>query len=79
MNLETSAPISFAAQIKPLFRSFDRQSMLSRLDLWLYSDVKAWAECIYEQVAEGNMPCDNPWPQESIDLFAAWMHDGMAE
>jgi len=73
----TPPPVSYATQIKPLFRPFDQSSMEGRFDLYSYTDVKAWADRIYDQVADGNMPCDAPWPQESIDLFAAWIKDGM--
>ncbi|GEP43242.1 hypothetical protein [Brevifollis gellanilyticus] len=72
-----NTPISFEGQIKALFRPFDRNSMLSRFDLWSYTDVKAWAQPIYEQVSQGNMPCDDPWSQDYIDLFKAWMDGGM--
>jgi hypothetical protein len=73
----TPPPVSYESQIKPLFRPKDRNSMLGTFDLWSYDDVKEWAEKIHYQVAQGNMPCDNPWPQESVDLFEAWMKDGM--
>lgn len=80
MNDQTETPsgtVSFAAQIKPLFRAFDRQSMLNRFDLWSLTDVQVWADRIHQQLSEGNMPCDAPWSQESIDLFAAWIAGGM--
>jgi hypothetical protein len=35
----TGEPISFGQQIKPLFREGDRESMMSKFDLWSYKDV----------------------------------------
>ena len=37
-------PVQFAPQIKPLFRSKDRQSMLRHFDLGSYEDVSAHAD-----------------------------------
>jgi hypothetical protein len=38
----------FEADIKPLFRKKDRDSMLSAFDLWSYDDVKSHADAIAE-------------------------------
>ena len=38
--------ISFDADIKPLFREKDRDSMLRAFDLWSYADVQAHADAI---------------------------------
>lgn len=70
-------PVSYEASIKGLFRAKDRNAMRTHFDLWAYQDVKDNAQPIYDQVSSGNMPCDNPWPQENVDLFASWMATGM--
>jgi len=73
-------PLSFAADIRPLFRdSPDVEAMKSfGLDLSSYTDVKAQAEAIYKRLEDGSMPCDDPWPKEQVAKFKQWMDDGMA-
>lgn len=72
--------LSFAANIRPLFRdSPDVDSMKDYgLDLSSYKDVKAQADAIYARLEDGSMPCDGPWPAEQIALFKQWMDEGMA-
>ena len=73
-------PLSFAANIRPLFRdSPDVDSMKDfGLDLSSYEPVKAQAAKIYETLENGSMPCDGPWPPERVALFKRWMDEGMA-
>jgi hypothetical protein len=68
---------SFEKDIKPLFREFDREQMEYSFDLWKLDDVKQNADGIIERLEEGDMPCDEPWPQEQIDLFKKWVEEGM--
>lgn len=68
---------SFEKDIKPLFREFDREQMEYSFDLWKFDDVKENADGIIERLEEGDMPCDEPWPQEQIDLFKKWVEEGM--
>jgi hypothetical protein len=72
--------LSFAADIRPLFRdSPDVEAMKSfGLDLSSYDDVKAHAQAIYERLEDGSMPCDDAWPKEQVAKFKQWMDDGMA-
>ncbi len=72
--------LSFAADIRPLFRdSPDVEAMKSfGLDLSSYADVKAHSQAIYSRLEDGSMPCDEPWPSEKIATFKQWMDDGMA-
>jgi hypothetical protein len=70
-----SAP-SFEADIRPLFRAKDRDSMLNRFDLWSVDDVRRHAEAIHGAVAGGSMPCDGAWPATDIDLLARWIQGG---
>lgn len=71
--------LSFAADIRPLFRDEpDVESMLAMgLDLSAYAHVKAKAKAILARLEEGTMPCDGPWPPERIALFKQWMAEGM--
>lgn len=73
------AEISFEADIKPLFRERDRDSMRGRFDLWSYGDVKSHAEAIAAHLKDGSMPCDGAWPSERVELFERWVEQGEAE
>lgn len=65
--------MSFAANIKPLFREDDRASMDFAFDLWSYDDVKANAALILERVEDGTMPCDAPWGEDKIETLREWI------
>jgi len=68
---------SFEHEIRPLFRERDRESMLSRFDLFSYDDVRANATAIYQAVEQGKMPCDGPWPREQVARLHEWIDAGM--
>jgi hypothetical protein len=68
--------LSFAADIKPLFRERDRQSMTFAFDLWVYEDVRANADAIIGRLRDGSMPCDGAWPNEQIEMFQRWIDSG---
>ncbi len=72
--------ISFATEIRPLFRdSTDVDTMQGfGLDLSSYDDVKARALDIYARLEDGTMPCDEAWPTERLALFRRWIDEGMA-
>lgn len=72
--------VSFAADIRPLFRDTpDVDAMKPMgLDLSSYTDVKAQAAAIYSRLEDGSMPCDGEWPPEQLSLFKRWMDEGMA-
>jgi hypothetical protein len=71
---------TFDNDIKPLFREFDRNSMLPHgLDLWSYTSVKGSASAIYSRVSTGSMPCDGPWSMDKVTLFQHWMDCGTLE
>ena len=47
MSMESNAdPVSFAADVKPLFREKDRASMLRHFDLWSFDEVSEHAPAI---------------------------------
>ena len=73
-------PLSFATDIRPLFRdSPDVDSMQGYgLDLSSYEDVKANAAEIYARLEDSSMPCDEPWPAERLALFKQWIDEGLA-
>ena len=69
--------IGFAADIRPLFREGDRESMMGWFDLWSHADVVAYADAIAERLHDGSMPCDDPWPDDRVELFDRWVDAGM--
>lgn len=69
--------VSFQSDIKPLFTEYDREQMRFAFDLWAYDDVKSSAEIILDRLQMGDMPCDDPWPPEHVELFERWMQEGM--
>jgi hypothetical protein len=68
--------LSFARDIRPLFRDDDVKEMKYAFDLSRYEDVKSNAQGIYERVADGSMPCDGAWPADRIALFRRWVDEG---
>ena len=68
--------VTFATDIRPLFRDRDVSSMSSTFDLSSYDDVRANAEAIYDQLDAGSMPCDGAWPPENVARFRTWIDEG---
>lgn len=71
--------MSFATDIKPLFRDEDRASMDFAFDLWSYDDVKTNAALILERVEDGSMPCDGAWADDKIQTLRGWIAAGFPE
>jgi hypothetical protein len=72
--------LSFERNIKPLFRDFDRGSMLTfGLDLHDYQQVKDRADDILARLEDGTMPCDGAWPPERIATFRDWRDQGFPQ
>jgi hypothetical protein len=70
------AQITFAQDIRQLFRERDIKSMSFAFDLSSYEDVRVNAEAIYGKLADGSMPCDGRWPAEDIQRFRTWIDNG---
>jgi len=70
--------ISYANDIRPLFRKFDIDSMIKArgLDLSNYGQVSAKADSILSRLADGDMPCDGAWPAKDVETFRQWIKDG---
>ena len=68
--------VSYARDIRPLFRSEDNAAMSGSFDLSKYDDVKARADDIHARLEEGSMPCDGAWPDDHVQLFKQWIEDG---
>jgi hypothetical protein len=73
---DTGNPPSFEADIKPLFREDDRESMQSHFDLWSYEDVSQHGDTIVGRLRDGTMPCDGAWPKSQVELFERWIEGG---
>jgi len=65
--------MSFAEDVKPLFREEDRASMDFAFDLWSYDDVKANATLILERLEDGTMPCDETWSDDKVEVLRSWI------
>jgi Ferritin-like len=70
-------PLGFKADVRPLFRERDRQSMLFAFDLWSADDVSVHAAAILQRLQAGSMPCDRAWPPERVEVFRRWTDTGM--
>jgi hypothetical protein len=68
--------LSFARDIKPMFREKDHDSMLKAFDLFDYSDVAGHADAIVGALRSGKMPCDGAWPASQVDTFQEWIDQG---
>jgi hypothetical protein len=72
-------PVSFEQDIKPLFRSSDRESMSFAFDLWDVGDVRSNAAAILDRLEDGSMPCDGEWSAAEVDLFRRWIAAGSSD
>jgi hypothetical protein len=68
--------LSFERDIKPLFRTKDRDSMLKAFDLFDYADVVEHADAIVGALRSGKMPCDDAWPAARVDTLQHWIDLG---
>ncbi len=72
---ETTTP-GFEADIRPLFRERDRAAMTFMFDLWDHADVTANADAILAATESGEMPCDDEWSPQQVELFRSWIAGG---
>jgi hypothetical protein len=68
--------LSFERDIKPLFRTKDRDSMQAAFDLFDHASVAAHADAIAGALRSGRMPCDGAWPAEQVDKLQQWIDAG---
>jgi hypothetical protein len=68
--------LSFDRDIKPLFRTKDRDSMMQAFDLFDYGDVVENADAIVGSLRSGQMPCDGAWPASQVDTLQQWIDQG---
>ena len=68
--------LSFERDIRPMFRTKDRDSMMSAFDLFDYGDVADNADAILGSLSSGQMPCDGAWPDADVDKLQQWIDAG---
>ena len=68
--------LSFERDIRPMFRTKDRDSMMSAFDLFDYGDVADNADAILGSLRSGQMPCDGAWPDADVDKLRQWIDTG---
>ena len=68
--------LSFARDIRPLFRTKDRDSMMAAFDLFEYADVAEHADAIVGSLRSGQMPCDGAWPDSQVETLQRWIDMG---
>jgi hypothetical protein len=68
--------LSFEQDIRPMFRTKDRDAMIAAFDLFAYADVVANADAIVGALRSGQMPCDGAWPAPQIDKLQEWIDAG---
>jgi len=68
--------LSFEQDIKPLFRTKDRDSMLTAFDLFDYEDVVENADAIVGALRGGQMPCDGAWGAAQVGKLQQWIDAG---
>lgn len=68
--------LSFERDIKPLFRTKDRDSMLKAFDLFDYEDAVEHADAIVGALRSRRMPCDGAWPDSQVDTLQQWIDQG---
>ena len=79
MSTGEGGGLSFASDIKPLFREKDRDAMISAFDLFDYADVAENADAIVGAVRSGQMPCDGERPASQVDTLQQWIDVGKPE
>jgi hypothetical protein len=72
--------VSFERDIAPIFRQF-RGSMMWRLDLTKFEDVKANASMISQQItpSQGQVGMPPPYPpltNQQVAMFNLWIDEG---
>jgi hypothetical protein len=71
--------LSFASDIRPLFRDEDVECMESMgvaLHDAAWMCVPANAQSVYGAVSGGTMPPDEAWTADRVSLFKEWMDAG---
>ena len=71
--------VSFATDIRPLFRDGDLKCMKPAgvlLDEFAWMSVPANAQEVLQAVSSGKMPPDAAWPKDRVALLEQWIDAG---
>ncbi|MGK7875958.1 MAG: ferritin-like domain-containing protein [Xenococcaceae cyanobacterium] len=73
--------LGYAADIRPLFRDFDVETLkqLDDVDLDNLVSVRANVEALQQRLESGTLPYDASWSPDRIDLFCRWVESGMRD
>ena len=71
--------LSYASDIRPLFRDFDLETLkrFDGIDLNSLETVRANIETLQERLQAGKLPYDGCWSSKQIVLFNRWVNQGM--
>ena len=72
----SDSSVTFTADIRPLLRDKDRNSVRRAFGLWSYEDVVTHASAIASKLHDGAMPCGGPRPAEQVSAFDRWVGEG---
>jgi hypothetical protein len=80
INGATGAPLTYAHDIRPLFRDRDIACMTPRRiklgdPTWMC--VAANAQRVFDVLQAGVMPPDGKWPDDKLTIFKNWMDTGL--
>jgi hypothetical protein len=82
-NIKNVTNVSFARDIRPLFRVEDIEHMKPMgilLDDFKYMSDATNAQSVYDSLTgdtQPRMPMNGPyWPKDKLDLFQKWMKGG---
>ncbi len=73
---DSTEPVSFETDVRPMFRERDRELMEFAFDLWSHDDVSENADAILDRIKAGTMPCDGAWLPAQLELFERWVANG---
>ncbi len=78
MVSNNEAALSFARDIRPLFRDKDITAMkhFGGFDLSSHADVSENSDEILQRLEAGSMPCDGAWAAANVARFRQWIDDG---
>lgn len=71
--------LSYEADIRPLFREFDYETLqrFEQIDLNNVETVRANIATFQERLQAGKLPYDACWSSKNIALFSRWVEEGM--
>lgn len=71
--------LSFDKDIRPLFTQTDIDHMEPfgvELNNFEYMSDKSNADAVYEVLSAKTMPPNDPWPDDKVKVFKAWIDGG---